>query len=100
MPVQLQSFATQARAVTDAAGKLKTSNASRKWYLQGKNGQLEHLYSSANANDSQCLDDGYCPKQQNDFPAKEHKPNDIGYAGERMDGIGPGRGMIVKSPDL
>ena len=58
-------------------------------YLQCKEGQFKHLQRCANANHSQCLD--YCcqPEQQDNFPAKEYEPDDVGYASQWMERIGP-----------
>ena len=58
-------------------------------YLQCKQRQLKHLERSANANHSQCLDYRCQPEQQDNLPAKEYEPDDVGYASQWMKRIGP-----------
>lgn len=57
--------------------------------LQRKQGEIKHLQCCANVHNCQCLDDSNCPKEQHNLPAKEDKPDDIGYAGEGVNGVRP-----------
>ena len=57
--------------------------------LQRKQGEVKHLQCCAYVDDRQCLDNGNCPKEQHDLPAKEDEPNHVGYTREWVNGVRP-----------